>query len=49
MAQRAMPANGGYWQVFGVKKQARVVRHPLSRRAPLWMLEGVFSGIISVA
>jgi hypothetical protein len=31
--------NGGYWQEFGVKKQARVACHPSYRRAPLRMLE----------
>jgi hypothetical protein len=47
--ERVTPANGGYWQVFGLKKQARVVCHALSRRTPLRMLEGVFSRIIRVA
>jgi hypothetical protein len=26
--ERVMPANGGYWQVFGLKKHARVPCHP---------------------
>ena len=26
--ERVMPANGGYWQAFGLKKQARVACHP---------------------
>jgi hypothetical protein len=34
--------NGGYWQVFGLKKQARVGCHPSYRRAPLRML-GIFA------
>ena len=36
--------NGAYWQAFGLKTQARVVCHPLSRRAPLRMLEGGIFG-----
>ena len=36
-----------YWQVFGLKKQARVAGHPLYRRArAARMFEGVFSRII---
>ena len=42
-ARRVIPANGGYWQAFGVKKQARVACHPSCRHAPLRMLErGIF-------
>ena len=37
--------NGAYWQAFGLKTQARVVCHPLSRRAPLRMLEGGLRGV----
>jgi hypothetical protein len=35
MPQRVIPMNGAYYQVFGVKKQARVAGHPSNRGAPL--------------
>jgi hypothetical protein len=39
MGWRVIPVNGGYWQAFGVKKQARIACLPSYRRAPLRMLE----------